>query len=180
MRSHSVARFLHAAACSSISSQTDEVRNCSNANHVWMIAIATNASACARKRSDTSACARKRRWTKLSRTLFPRLIRFQSSSRSSRCMGCGSYRSVHNPGQPDREGRAATRLALDRNVAAHHLTEAFADREPKACAAVFARSSRESLGKLTGSRLSRNCFKGRNGHSVDQSRRNRPWFHALP
>jgi hypothetical protein len=32
-----------------------------------------------------SACARKRRWTKLLRTLFPRLIRFQSSSRSSWC-----------------------------------------------------------------------------------------------
>jgi hypothetical protein len=31
--------------------------------------------------------------------------------------------------------------ALDRDVAAHHLTEALADREPKARATVFCRSS---------------------------------------
>ena len=43
----------------------------------------------------------------------------------------------------DRERRAATRLALDRNVAAHHLAEAFADREAKAGATVFA-GGRES------------------------------------
>jgi hypothetical protein len=32
-------------------------------------------------------------------------------------------RSIHNSWQPDREGQSATRLALDRDVAAHHLTE---------------------------------------------------------
>ena len=48
-------------------------------------------------------------------------------------------RTFHNPRQPDREGRPAAGLALDRDVAAHHLTEAFADREAKAGAAVFAR-----------------------------------------
>src|SRR6516225_5046642 len=46
---------------------------------------------------------------------------------------------IDNPRQPDREGRAAAGLALDRDVAAHHLTEAPADREPKPGAAVFAR-----------------------------------------
>jgi hypothetical protein len=36
-------------------------------------------------------------------------------------------RSVHNSWQPDREGQSATGLALDRDVAAHYLTEAPAD-----------------------------------------------------
>ena len=58
------------------------------------------------------------------------------------------FRSIHNPRQPDREGRSATRLALNRDVAAHHLTEAAADREAKASATVFARRSRGSLRKL--------------------------------
>jgi len=31
--------------------------------------------------------------------------------------------SIHKSWQPDREGQSATRLALDRDVAAHHLTE---------------------------------------------------------
>jgi hypothetical protein len=43
--------------------------------------------------------------------------------------GLGGF---HHSREPDREGRAATRRALDRDVAAHHLTKPFADREPKA------------------------------------------------
>src|SRR3974377_536553 len=42
----------------------------------------------------------------------------------------------------------AARLALDRNVAAHHLAEAFADREPKTGAAVFAGGGSIGLGEL--------------------------------
>ena len=48
------------------------------------------------------------------------LMRLSSISR------IGSHhflRSVHNSWQPDREGQSATRLALDRDVAGHHLTE---------------------------------------------------------
>src|SRR6516162_9134151 len=72
------------------------------------------------------------------------LMRLQRSlSRMSR-----SHRSVHNSWQSDREGRAAAGLALDRNVTTHHLTEAFADREPKAGATVFARRGCVSLREL--------------------------------
>src|ERR1700730_15950129 len=56
--------------------------------------------------------------------------------------------SFHNPRQADGEGRAAAGLALDRDVAAHHLTKAPADGEAKARATVFARRSGGSLGKL--------------------------------
>jgi hypothetical protein len=45
----------------------------------------------------------------------------------------------NNPRQADREGRAVAGLALDRDIAAHHLTKASADGEPKSSAAVFAR-----------------------------------------
>jgi hypothetical protein len=48
----------------------------------------------------------------------------------------------------DRKGGPATRLALDRDVAAHHLTEAFTDREAKPGAAVFACRSGRRLGEL--------------------------------
>ena len=41
-----------------------------------------------------------------------------------------------------------TRLALDPDIAADHLTEAAADSEAKARATVFARRSRGSLGEL--------------------------------
>jgi hypothetical protein len=44
--------------------------------------------------------------------------------------------NFHNSWQPDREDRAAAHLALDRDVAAHHLAETLADREPEAGAAV--------------------------------------------
>src|SRR5262245_34135377 len=50
--------------------------------------------------------------------------------------------------QPDREGRSPTRLALNRNVATHHLTKAAADRESKTCAAVLPGRGRGSLRKL--------------------------------
>ena len=73
------------------------------------------------------------------------LMRFQRCfSRMSR----RSHRSVHNSRQPDREGRSATRLALDCDVAAHHLAEALADRESKAGATVFARRRCVGLRKL--------------------------------
>ena len=57
-------------------------------------------------------------------------------------------RNLHNSRQPNRERRAATGLALDRDVAPHHLTETPADRETKTCAAVFAGCGRGCLGKL--------------------------------
>src|SRR5262249_34230545 len=57
-------------------------------------------------------------------------------------------RGAHNSWQSDREGRSATRRALDRDVTAHHLTEAAANGEAKPRATVFARRSRGSLGKL--------------------------------
>src|SRR5271166_640594 len=44
---------------------------------------------------------------------------------------CGALWGFHNSRQTDRKGGPATRLALDRDVAAHHLTEAFTDREAK-------------------------------------------------
>src|SRR6202047_2701409 len=47
-------------------------------------------------------------------------------------------RSVHNPWQPDRKGRSATNLALDRDIASHHLTEASAYGEGEAGARIFA------------------------------------------
>jgi hypothetical protein len=50
--------------------------------------------------------------------------------------------------QPDCKCRAATRLALDHDVPAHHLTEPTADSEAEACATVFARRGGGSLGKL--------------------------------
>ena len=42
-------------------------------------------------------------------------------------------RMFHNPWQPDRECRAATDLAFDCDVSSHHLAEAAADDEAKAC-----------------------------------------------
>src|SRR5262249_36531833 len=57
-------------------------------------------------------------------------------------------RSLHYPWQTDREGRSATRLALHRNIAAHHLAEPLADREPEAGAAVFPRRRRICLGEF--------------------------------
>src|SRR5438874_9711799 len=50
--------------------------------------------------------------------------------------------------QADAEGRALSRLAFHGNVAPHHLAEAFADREPKARAAVFAGGGGISLGEF--------------------------------
>jgi hypothetical protein len=51
----------------------------------------------------------------------------------------------NNPWQADRKGRAATGLALNRDVAAHHLTEAPADGEAKAGAAVTAARRKSSI-----------------------------------
>src|ERR1700720_2040278 len=59
--------------------------------------------------------------------------------------GLGSF---HVSRQPDRKGGPAPRLALDHDVAAHHLTEAFADREAEAGSAVFTGRRRRSLRKF--------------------------------
>src|ERR1700719_769696 len=70
------------------------------------------------------------------------------------CRGGGSIgghaflRSVHTPWQPDRKGRSATNLALDRDIASHHLTEASAYGEAEAGAAIFARRGGIGLGKI--------------------------------
>jgi hypothetical protein len=50
--------------------------------------------------------------------------------------------------QPDRERRSATGLTLNRDIAAHHLTEAPADGEAKARAAIFARGRCIGLGEF--------------------------------
>src|SRR6516165_6441910 len=63
-------------------------------------------------------------------------------------IGSDFFRSIHNPRQPDRKRRAAAGLALDHDVAAHHLTEAPADGEPKPGAAVFARRRGVGLREL--------------------------------
>src|SRR5271166_1632632 len=60
----------------------------------------------------------------------------------------GGLGGFHNSRQPDREGRAPTGLALDRNVPAHHLAEAFTNREPKARATVLPCGGGISLGEF--------------------------------
>jgi hypothetical protein len=67
----------------------------------------------------------------------------------------GGLGGFHNSRQSDREGRAATGLALHRDVAAHHLAEAFTDREAQAGATVFARRGGRSLKSWLMRRLSR-------------------------
>src|SRR5262249_38167980 len=54
----------------------------------------------------------------------------------------------HNLRHSDCKGGTTTGLALDRDVATHHLTEAPADHETKAGAAVLARGGGGGLGKL--------------------------------
>jgi hypothetical protein len=56
--------------------------------------------------------------------------------------------SLHDPRQPDREGRTAAGLTRDRDVASHHLTKPFADREPEASAAIFTSRRCVSLGEF--------------------------------
>jgi len=51
---------------------------------------------------------------------------------------CDALLGFHNPWQSDREGRPAAWLALDRDVATHHLTKAPANGEAKASSAVLA------------------------------------------
>src|SRR6516165_326531 len=58
------------------------------------------------------------------------------------------FRSIDRCWQPNRKRRSAARLALDRNIAPHQLTEPFADREPEAGAPIFARSGRGGLRKF--------------------------------
>jgi len=70
---------------------------------------------------------------------------------------------VHNSRKPDREGRSATELALDRDVAPHHLAEALADREPKAYATVTKPLNRQMVhwvSTLLISRISVAKFQG--------------------
>jgi hypothetical protein len=49
----------------------------------------------------------------------------------------GGLPHLHNPRHSDCKGRATTGFALDRDVAAHHLTKPPADREPEASPTVF-------------------------------------------
>src|SRR6478735_5323521 len=63
-------------------------------------------------------------------------------------LGHNRLADLHNPRKPDRERRTLAGLALDRDVAPHHLAEAFADREPKTGAAVFAGGGRIGLGEF--------------------------------
>jgi hypothetical protein len=58
------------------------------------------------------------------------------------------FGNFHSSRKTDREGRAVARLTLDRDVAAHHLAEAPAYREPKAGAAVFASRGCIGLGEF--------------------------------
>src|ERR1700730_2712673 len=60
----------------------------------------------------------------------------------------GGFPDLHNPRHSDCKGRTTTRLTLDRDVAAHHLTEAFTDREPEAGAAVSACGGCIGLGEF--------------------------------
>ena len=54
---------------------------------------------------------------------------------------CDGPGASHNCRQPYGEGRSTTRLARDRDIAAHHLTEPPADDETEAGATVFARGA---------------------------------------
>src|ERR1700730_1189456 len=54
----------------------------------------------------------------------------------------GGLPNLYNPRHSDCKGGTTTGLALDRNVAAHHLTKPFTDCEAKAGATVFARRGR--------------------------------------
>jgi hypothetical protein len=76
------------------------------------------------------------------------LLRFQRCRPCAGRCSCGFLGNFHNSRQPNGEGRATAGLALDGNVTAHHLTEAPADREAKARAAIFACRGGGSLGKL--------------------------------
>jgi hypothetical protein len=60
----------------------------------------------------------------------------------------GGLPNLHNPRHSDCKGRTTTGLALDRDVAAHHLAEAFADRQAKARAAIFACRGRGRPGEF--------------------------------
>src|ERR1700730_12428828 len=70
-----------------------------------------------------------------------------SAPQQTACL-LGDFLNLHNPRHSDCKGRTTTGLALDRDVAAHHLAEPAADHETKAGAAVFARRGRGGLGKL--------------------------------
>src|SRR6516165_3961575 len=70
----------------------------------------------------------------------------QSLARPS--AACLRLFAINNSRQPDRKRRAAAGFALDRDIAAHHLAEPLADREPKPGAAVFARRGCVGLREL--------------------------------
>jgi hypothetical protein len=56
--------------------------------------------------------------------------------------------NLHDPRHSDCKGRTTTGLALDRDVATHHLAETPTNSEAKAGASVFARRGGGSLGEL--------------------------------
>src|SRR5262245_2735249 len=70
-----------------------------------------------------------------------------SAPQQTACL-LGGFPNLHNPRHSDCKGRTTTGLALDRDVAAHHLTEAPADHETKASTTVFSSGRRIGLGKF--------------------------------
>jgi hypothetical protein len=60
-----------------------------------------------------------------------------SAPQQTACL-LGGLPNLHNQGHSDCKGRTTTGLALDRDVTAHHLTEASAYNEAEAGPSVFA------------------------------------------
>ena len=73
--------------------------------------------------------------------MFPHAVGLSCISRLSDRRFLGR---IHNPRQPDREGRSAARLALNCYVTVHHPTGALADREAETRAAISARRLEEA------------------------------------
>jgi hypothetical protein len=70
-----------------------------------------------------------------------------SAPQQTGCLLGGAFATATIRGT-DCKGRTTTGLALDRDVAPHHLAEPFADRQPKTRPAVLARRGGGSLRKL--------------------------------
>ena len=74
-----------------------------------------------------------------------RLLERMTDRAGSACSPCSD---LHDPRQPDGEGRALARLAFHRDVATHHAAKMPADGETKPGTAVFARGRGRGLRKL--------------------------------
>src|ERR1700730_211351 len=68
----------------------------------------------------------------------PSAISGPSALQQTACL-LGVLPNLHNPRHSDCKGRTTTGLALDRDVAAHHLAEPFTDHEAESGTAVLAR-----------------------------------------